>query len=128
MDLRERLLRLKDFGFSGEELETVTQSLRKLTNRIVHPKEGLWRSDANRLETLRYRRERLLSSALDPIERIYWLLEDTKRYGTLPFAGLARAGFIAVQMLQSILNVGVFSREDYDAFMEGYNGKWSNGA
>jgi len=119
LDLRERLLRLKDFGFSGEELETITQSLRKLTNRIVHPQEGLWRSDAKRLETLRDRRETLLSSALDPIERIYWLLEDTKRYGTLPFAGLARAGFIAVQMLQSILSVGVLSREDYDAFMEG---------
>ena len=34
---------------------------------------------------------------MDLIEKVYWLLEDAKRYGTLPFAGLARAGFIAVQ-------------------------------
>ena len=25
--------------------------------------------------------------------KVYWLLEDCRRYGTLPFAGLARAGF-----------------------------------
>lgn len=34
------------------------------------------------------------------IEKIYWLLEDCKRYGTLPFAGVARVAFIAVQILR----------------------------
>ena len=43
-------------------------------------------------------------------DKIYWLLEDTKRYGTLPFAGLARVGFIAMQLLQSIRDVGIFPR------------------
>jgi glutamine kinase len=47
------------------------------------------------------------------------LLEDAKRYGTLPFAGLARAGFVAVQMLKSLVAVGVFSHADYDAFIGG---------
>ena len=61
----------------------------------------------------------LLASSADPLERIYWLLEDAKRYGTLPFAGLARAGFVAVQMLKSLVAVGVFSQADYDAFMGG---------
>ena len=37
------------------------------------------------------RREKLLSSDASPLERVYWLLEDAKRYGTLPFAGLARS-------------------------------------
>jgi hypothetical protein len=44
-------------------------------------------------------------------------LEDAKRYGTLPFAGLARAGFIAVQILRSLVATSVFSQADYDAFM-----------
>ena len=52
---------------------------------------------------------------------MYWLLEDCKRYGTLPFAGLARAGFIAVQMLKSLVSVGVFNQNDYDGFMTGLN-------
>ena len=119
LDLPERLESLADVGFSKYEREAIANSLRKLTNRIVHPKEGLWRGDAAKIDTLNVRREELLSSNADPLERIYWLLEDAKRYGTLPFAGLARAGFVAVQMLKSLVSVGVFSPADYDAFIGG---------
>ncbi|MDD0966747.1 MULTISPECIES: PEP-utilizing enzyme [Pseudomonas] len=119
LDLSQQLERLADAGFQPHELEAISTSLRKLTNRIVHPKDGLWRSDANKLDVLNARREELLASDADPLERIYWLLEDAKRYGTLPFAGLARAGFVAVQMLRSLVSVGVFSQADYDAFMAG---------
>ena len=119
LDLPQRLERLAEAGFSKHEREAIAHSLRKLTNRIVHPKEGLWRGDAAKIDTLNVRREELLASSADPLERIYWLLEDAKRYGTLPFAGLARAGFVAVQMLKSLVAVGVFSQADYDAFIGG---------
>ena len=119
LDLPQRLERLAEAGFSKHEREAIAHSLRKLTNRIVHPKEGLWRGDAAKIETLNVRREELLASSVDPLERVYWLLEDAKRYGTLPFAGLARAGFVAVQMLKSLVAVGVFSQADYDAFIGG---------
>lgn len=117
LDLPQRLERLAEAGFSGAERTAIADSLRRLTNRIVHPKDGLWRSDAAKLDTLKVRREELLASSADPLERIHWLLEDAKRYGTLPFAGLARAGFVAVQMLKSLVSVGVFSQADYDAFI-----------
>ena len=119
LDLPERLKRLAEAGFSKHEREAIAHSLRNLTNRIVHPKDGLWRGDAAKIDTLNTRREELLASSADPLERIYWLLEDAKRYGTLPFAGLARAGFVAVQMLKSLVEVGVFSQADYDAFIGG---------
>lgn len=117
LDLPQRLERLAEAGFSKHEREAIAHSLRKLTNRIVHPKDGLWRGDAAKIDTLNVRREELLASSADPLERIYWLLEDAKRYGTLPFAGLARAGFVAVQMLKSLVAVGVFSQADFDAFI-----------
>ena len=119
LDLPQRLERLAEAGFSKSEREAISDSLRRLTNRIVHPKEGLWREDAAKLGILNTRREELLASRVDPLERIYWLLEDSKRYGTLPFAGLARAGFVAVQMLKSLVAVGVFSQADYNAFVGG---------
>jgi hypothetical protein len=119
LDLPQRLERLAEAGFSKHEREAIAHSLRKLTNRIVHPKDGLWRGDTAKIDTLNVRREELLASSADPLERIYWLLEDAKRYGTLPFAGLARAGFVAVQMLKSLVAVGVFSQTDYDAFIGG---------
>lgn len=119
LDLPQRLERLVEAGFSKHEREAIAHSLRKLTNRIVHPKDGLWRGDAAKIDMLGARREELLASSADPLERIYWLLEDAKRYGTLPFAGLARAGFVAVQMLKSLVAVSVFSQADYDAFIGG---------
>lgn len=117
LDLPDRLKDLGDYGFSEPERQRLADSLRRLTNRIIHPKTGLWRADRDKLAVLTQRREQALDANLDPISRIYWLLEDCKRYGTLPFAGLARAGFIAVQLLKSLMKVGVFSQSDYDAFM-----------
>jgi glutamine kinase len=117
LDLPTRLNSLAEAGFSENEREAIADNLRRVTNRIVHPKEGLWRADASKLDTLNERREKLLASDADSLERIYWLLEDAKRYGTLPFAGLARAGFVAVQMLKSLVAVGVFSQTDHDHFL-----------
>ncbi len=119
LDLPRRLESLREVGFDDDDRRHVADTLRVLTNRIIDRQNGLWRSDAAKLEVLASRRDEILSAELDPVSRIYWLLEDCKRYGTLPFAGLARAGFIAVQMLRSLVAVGVFSQDDYDRFMGG---------
>lgn len=119
LDLPERLERLAEAGFSKHDREAIADSLRKLTNRIVHPKDGLWHRDASKLAILNVRREKLLASSADSLDRIYWLLEDAKRYGTLPFAGLARAGFMAVQMLKSLVTLGIFTQADYESFING---------
>jgi hypothetical protein len=116
-DLPERLKRLKEAGFSQDEQLIIANSLRRLTNGMLRSTTGRWRDDAAKLTILNNRRKQILHSELDPLERIYWLLEDTKRYGTLPFAGLARVGFVAVQMLKSLVAVGVLSDADYDDFI-----------
>jgi hypothetical protein len=119
LDLPERLEQLAEAGFSADERQRLADSLRSLTNRIVDNQTGLWRSDTEKLAVLEQRRAELMSADLDRVSRIYWLLEDCKRYGTLPFAGLARAGFIAVQMLRSLVSVGVLDRAAHDAFLNG---------
>jgi phosphohistidine swiveling domain-containing protein len=119
LDLPQRLQVLAEAGFTEDERVRLAESLRLLTNRIIDQKNGLWRTDESKLAILSRRRHEILTSGLDSVSRIYWLLEDCKRYGTLPFAGLARAGFIAVQMLKSLVAVGVFSEDEYDRFMNG---------
>ncbi len=116
LDLPERLEQLRDHGFSAEDSTVLSDSLRDLTNRIVHD-EGLWQTDIDKLHKLQERQDIIQASDLTVTERIYWLLEDCKRYGTLPFAGLARAGFIAVQMLKSLETKGVLRSADYERFM-----------
>jgi hypothetical protein len=116
-DLRERLARLPADGFSDAERERLADSLRQLTNRIINNRDGLWRKDVERIEELERRRDALLAADIDAVTRIYWLLEDCKRYGTLPFAGLARAGFIATQMLRSLVTTGVMVEDELSRFM-----------
>ena len=116
-DLDKRLSVLKNNGFSNNDQAMISDSLRDLTNNILHPQKGLWGKDAEKLKTLDTRYRLLQKSQLDPLSKIYWLLEDAKRYGTLPFAGLARASFIAVQMLKSLVSLKIFSHKDYEDFM-----------
>ena len=118
-DLPERLDQLPRESFRAEDRATLADSLRALTNRIIDRDKGLWRTDLARIEELERRRATVMDADLDKVSRIYWLLEDCKRYGTLPFAGLARAGFIATQMLRSLVTVGVMSASELDRFMAG---------
>ncbi len=120
-DLPERIQVLKEYGFSEEEIEKIICALRDVTNHITDHKEGLWRKDYEKIKILEKRYDEIMGSDMGDIEKVYWLLEDCKRYGTLPFAGLARAGFIAVQILQSMVGCGILTKEDYELFMGGVN-------
>lgn len=117
LDLPERLSALEEARFTREEIKCLEESLRTLTNRIIHKEAGLWRKDLAKLGTLEARFETVSARTEDPVAQIYWLLEDCKRYGTLPFAGLARAGFIAVQLLRSLIAVGALSEANYQEFL-----------
>ena len=83
---------------------------------MLDPVEAPWITDQKRLHTLVSRHATIMESTSDKVSLIYWLLEDTRRYGTLPFAGLARAGFIASQMIKSLVDIDVFDQESASAF------------
>jgi phosphohistidine swiveling domain-containing protein len=126
LDLKERLKSLGAYGFNQQEQEKIAESLCSLTNDIIHGKEGLWKKDIEKIEQLQVRQKKISKSNLNNTEKIYWLLEDCKRYGTLPFAGLARAAFIAIQLLQSLVKVGVLNEDEYDRFISSLNTVSSN--
>jgi len=117
LDLPKRMGKLAEHGFSPEDLADLLSALRRLSNRIMHGETALWRLDRAKIDVLAQRLPTICKAEMDKISRIYWLIEDCKRYGTLPFAGLARAGFIAVQLLQSFVEVGVLDAEECATFM-----------
>jgi glutamine kinase len=117
LDLPERLLALSKHGFSSDDIAEITGLLRNLTNKIINNDNGLWVRDREKVDKLAERLPKIRNASLDKISRVYWLLEDCKRYGTLPFAGLARAGFIATQFLSSLVATGVLDRAGHAAFM-----------
>lgn len=117
LDLPQRMKRLAASGFSEHDLGLLSDALRRLTNRIIHGESALWRRDREKVESLEWRLPAIAKSEIDTLGRIYWLVEDCKRYGTLPFAGLARAGFVAIQLLQSFVTTGILSAEEAATFM-----------
>jgi glutamine kinase len=117
LDLPQRLGRLAQAGFSQADMGELSGALRRLTNRIIHGESALWRRDRAKIDLLAQRLPAIRDAKVDKISRVYWLIEDCKRYGTLPFAGLARAGFIAAQLLQSFVTAGVLSVEEHATFM-----------
>ncbi len=121
LDLPERIQVLKKYGFSDEETGKIVDALRDVTNHIIDHKNGLWRKDYAKIQRLDARYSEIMDSNLSDLEKVYWLIEDCKRYGTLPFAGLARGAFIAVQILQSLVKCGIFSKNDYETFMNSVN-------
>lgn len=116
-DLKQRLKDLEKHGFTQAEKHSLFDALNALTQSIVLKETALWKKDLEKINTLQKRQAILVEDpSLDPISKIYWLIEDCKRYGILPFAGLARVGFIAVEILRSLVGQGIFTQKDYDQF------------
>ena len=69
-----------------------------------------------RLKELKERCEKISKSDIEPLEKAYWLTEYGKRYGSLPFAGLARAAFVAVELLNSLVEKDLIDLTDANNF------------
>ena len=88
-DIHKRLRQLLNYGFSKDDCNVLARHLKSLTKNIIKSDTGLWQQDINKIKELDKKCKIILNSRQSKISKIYWLLEDCKRYGTLPFAGLA---------------------------------------
>lgn len=116
LGLPDRLKALLDHGFNQNEITRIEFALLDLTNSII-ARDGLCRQDIDKISILERNYEVIVSSDISLVDKIYWLIEECKAYGTLPFAGAARAAFIAVQFLRSFVDTGIISAGEYDAYM-----------
>lgn len=46
-----------------------------------------------------------------------YIADNCKDYGTIPFSVLARHGFIAKSLMQSLVNIGIITETDFDSVM-----------
>ena len=118
LDSDEIDTKLSDAGFDKNEKEIIKDHLSTLTRNVICPNTGFWLDDIEKFRTLNRQREEIHRSKLNKIGKIYRLLEDAKHYGTLPFAGLARTAFVAIQILKSLVSSGILTPEDYDAYIK----------
>ncbi len=121
LTLSEKLEELLEYGFNKNEIKRIEFALLCLTNEIIETNDGIYKKDLKKIEVLKEKYNQILASQLSTIDKIYWLIENCKRYGTLPFAGLARAGFMAVQFLKSFVETGILSKDDFHSYMNSLN-------
>ncbi|NOH70736.1 hypothetical protein F0225_05165 [Vibrio pectenicida] len=113
----KKLKKLAKSNFSDNELKRIEYELLELTNEVINTGSGLYKKDLSKLSFLEEKFNSIVDSDLAIIDKIYWLIEDCKRYGTLPFAGVARAAFIAVQILNSFVSEKILTESEKNRFL-----------
>lgn len=108
---RERLSH--EGGFSADEITQLRDGLREISANAVL-RNGV---DLAQIEKLEERYEALRIRSMPPLEKVSALLHDCRRYGTLPFAHLARSAFVAVTLLRSAVSTGVLTDAEMDDFL-----------
>ena len=99
--------------FSKNEIKIILNALKKIN--FLSAKN--FRTDLKKIAYLKKRHDILKNSKMYYIDKIYWLIEDCKRFGTLPFAGLARNGFVATDILNSLVKENILSSEKVASFL-----------
>ena len=101
-------------GFNADEIAQLRDGLRAITAGAFERCPD----DRARIETLAKRFRALMANdRLPPLERARLLLDDCRRLGTLPFAHLARSGFVAVTLLREAEACGVISADARESFL-----------
>lgn len=116
-DYDDQIEPLLEAGFTREELEPLREGLREITRDGMERVQG----DLETIDRLEDRYEEVTRSNTSPLRTAYQLLDDCRRYGTLPFAHLARTAFVATSLLRSLERIDVLQSEDVTAFQNSLN-------
>ena len=113
-ETEDKLNKIEPKILSIKEKEKIKKALNEITlNSIQRIDE-----DIEKISILKKKQSQVNKSKIYSIDKIYWYIEDCKRYGTEPFAGLARAGFIAVELLNSMINKKIIKQDEKDLFFQ----------
>ncbi|MDC0402614.1 PEP-utilizing enzyme [Candidatus Pelagibacter sp.] len=113
-ETEDRLKKIQKIIFNKKEVNQITNELKIISlNSILKIDD-----DIKKIEILKKKQLIVKNSKIYSIDKIYWYIEDCKRYGTEPFAGLARAGFIAVELLNSMVNKKIIDKSERDLFFQ----------
>ncbi len=95
------------------EIKNLIDSLKNINNFAIKEKG----EDLKKIKSLLLKQEKIQQSKLYYFDKIYWHVENCKKFGTLPFAGLARCGFIAIELIESFVNGDIITEEDKNKFL-----------
>jgi len=105
----------KKAGLMDEEISQLKKGLLTITQQAIFRAS----QDLDALSRLEMSFDQITSNKILPdAQKIQLLLESAKDHGALPFAHLARSGFISVTLLKEGVEAGWLSVDARDGFME----------
>jgi choline kinase len=104
----------KQGSFTIHEVNELKQGLLNITQQALLRTQ----QDLAILPELQKRHQQIIDNNLPNAEKVRLLLDNCKQYGTLPFAHLARSGFVAVTLLKEGVEAGWLTANARDGFME----------
>jgi choline kinase len=116
-DFDDRAQRLLRSGFSAADVQRISESLKA----IALEAPGRCRRHLDMIDEMERRFEQVSLLGQDPLSKARTLLEDCRRLGTVAFAHLARAGFVATSLLRSLEARGITSNQETDSFLKSLN-------
>ena len=110
-DIEKKIKRKLKNILSSQEISDLIRELKVITLNLVRS----YKKEIKLINILKDKQSKIHKAELYPLEKIYWLIEDCKIYGTDPFASLARCAFISIQLLNSLVKQSIISEnEKYD--------------
>ena len=99
--------RFKSHKVLEEDLQLLEKALKKITSSSLERLD----KDIESIKYLSKKFNKIIESNIDSIEKAFLLIDHCREYGTLAFSHAARAGFIAITLLRSLVKQGVLSHD-----------------
>ena len=106
-------------SFSKKIVEMLHDGHKKIFNNVIKPDHpGSLEFNLKLVTELHGRMQKYPKNKFLKISDIKNIIEDTKKFGTLPFSILARHGFIAISLLNSMLRLKILNNNEKENFLE----------
>lgn len=100
-------------NFTKIEIKKILENLKKINlNTIIE-----YKKNKKLINQLIEKQNKITKLDIHYINKIYFLIEDCKKYGTFAFSGIARCAFVGVEMLNSFVEEKIISARDKDGFL-----------
>ena len=117
--------RLLPYGVLKSDIENLESALKDITCNALDRLS----IDTASIKVLSERCQIIDECDLSTIDKIYTLLDDCKRFGTLAFSHAARAGFVSTSLLKGLVNSAILTDKRRLAFLNSFStvaGEFSN--
>ena len=114
-DIDKKLNNL-NLAISNQDIDLIKNTYRNhLINLFKRDSNGSIKSALDRIKTLEKNQNNF--SNLNNLEDLFKIVDDCINFGTIPFSILARHGFIAKTLINSLIDLQIIKKEEANEFL-----------